>query len=303
MADLPQKTFSAHTAITSVAGTDTFLSLQSGVVYQTTLTQIKNWTYDEVLNFTSLTAPDDSDVFYINSGAARRKVTYQVLKNYFTMPIGQYIALDADHTAISSLFSSLPDGVVLADGSLISDSESPYNGYRVRNLNQADVSLTVTWTADSGGSYATIAATDIPALNVGDTVDIDSSIYTGYITDITGTTVTISSTTATGTDTTSVFTGRARYITGASTSGGSRNDAMQRLTGTISELATGATGTTAGAFSSTYSNTTYFGTTVANRLHSITFNSANSTSPNTAKTDDENTRGPELDFVYVTRIK
>lgn len=56
------------------------------------------------------------------------------------------------------------------DGSLISDAASPFNGKRIRNLNGANVALTLTWTADAGGAYATVDAVDINALNIGDSV-------------------------------------------------------------------------------------------------------------------------------------
>jgi hypothetical protein len=46
------------------------------------------------------------------------------------------------------------------DGSVISDSDSPLNGKRAYNLCGGDVVLTLTWTADGGGSYATIASDD-----------------------------------------------------------------------------------------------------------------------------------------------
>src|SRR6056297_1368355 len=65
---------------------------------------------------------------------------------------------------------SLEGAFVEANGSTISDSDSVYNGYRSPNENGADVELTVTYTADGGGAYGTVAATDITALKQGDSV-------------------------------------------------------------------------------------------------------------------------------------
>lgn len=58
----------------------------------------------------------------------------------------------------------------LCDGSVVNDVASPMNEYRVPNFTGANVSISVTWTADSGGAYATLDVKDIIAVGVHDFV-------------------------------------------------------------------------------------------------------------------------------------
>jgi len=165
----------------------------------------------------------DEDDFASDSDKAA--ATQQSVKALIdsVVPIGGIIDFSgsrANTPALSGYFQ-------LCDGSVISDADSPYNGERTENLNGANVILTgVSWTADGGGSYATIAQADLYALAVGDDVSGIGIVADTTITDITGTTVTISDTAISGSvDTT--FTNRGRFVRGGSTSGIGQKDAFQ----------------------------------------------------------------------------
>ena len=105
---------------------------------------------------------------------------------------------------------------------------SVYSGYRTRNLNGANVNLSVTWTADGGGAYATLASTDITGVNVGDWVSGTgiSSVngQPAMVIDITGTVITINDTAANGAIS-STFTNDGVYIAGGAS--GSNFDTLQ----------------------------------------------------------------------------
>lgn len=130
--------------------------------------------------------------------------------------------------------TTLPDVFKEGDGTFISDSDSPFNGYRIRNLNGADVVLTLTWTADAGGSYTTVTATDVTALAEGDFVTGSGIAANSYITDVTGTTVTITDTAASG-SISSTFTNNGDFICGGITSGVGKKDQTQKLTGDFAQ--------------------------------------------------------------------
>jgi hypothetical protein len=119
---------------------------------------------------------------------------------------------------------TLGDNFADQDGSVINDAESPYNGERNYNFNGGDVVLTLTWTADAGGAYATVSADDLYALNEGDDVTGSGIAADTKITDITGTTVTISDVSASGSISTT-FTNDGLAVYGGS--GGSQADQMQ----------------------------------------------------------------------------
>jgi hypothetical protein len=216
-------------------------------------------------------------------------------------PVGTIIALDLSMPSTPTISTNYEE----CNGQLISDGDSVYNGYRLRNLNGADVVLTLTWTADVGGAYATVAATDVTALAEGDDVSGGAIAAGSTITDITGTTVTISDVDI-DTEVESTFTNRGRFLRGKATSGTGGNDAMQRITGsTTTDSASGIIRDSAivsGVFSvgSEYDNDRTGST--ANGF-SLEFDSADSTSPNTAKTDDTETRPIYLDVVYYQKIK
>lgn len=130
------------------------------------------------------------------------------------LPVGGIIPF---HKTLPSA-PALADIFVECDGAAISDADSLFNGYRSPNLNGADVVLTLTWTADAGGAYTTVAATDLTALAVGDDVTGSGIAADSYISDITGTTVTITDVSATG-SISSTFTNDGRFLRGGATSG------------------------------------------------------------------------------------
>jgi hypothetical protein len=119
----------------------------------------------------------------------------------------------------------LPDVYHLCDGTFIDDEDSVLDGFRAFNLNGADVVLTLTWTADAGGAYATVDAADLPALAVDDWVSGAGIAAGSMIKDITAGVVTISDIAATGSISTT-FTNDGMY-TGGGQSGGSAGDQMQ----------------------------------------------------------------------------
>lgn len=94
------------------------------------------------------------------------KLRKEQIKDELESEIGDVIYKDANFPGVistSSLYKA-------CDGSIINDIDSPFYGQRIRNLNGEDVVLSVTWTADPAGAYATIPLTDVTALNVGDWV-------------------------------------------------------------------------------------------------------------------------------------
>lgn len=206
---------------------------------------------------------------------------------------------------------ALKSWYVECDGSAISDADSPFNGYRSRNLNGGDVVLSLSWTADGGGAYTTVGATDITALAVGDDISGSGISAGSIIIDITVTTVTISDVAAAGTIS-STFTNRGRFIRGGTVSGLGENDAMQKITG-VFDIGIGGngcrlkSGSASGSF--TYNNKSDINTTESKALSDsdflddISFDSANSTSPNTAKTNDDETRPIDTSHVWIMKIK
>jgi hypothetical protein len=143
-------------------------------------------------------------------------------------PIGTVKDFDKDFGGTPALTAYWKE----CDGSVISDAGSPYNGKRIRNLNGANVILTLTWTANAGGSFATVNANDITALNVGDWVTGTGIAANSLIKSIVGTTVTITDIAATGSKSTT-FTNDGIFVSGQADSGLSGRDEMQRMTGTF----------------------------------------------------------------------
>lgn len=214
-----------------------------------------------------------------------------------SVAIGEYKPFDSDHPALVGL--TLPDGVVKADGRLISDPDSIYNGYRIRNLNGALITFNTTWTANPGGSYATISAANLPALNVGDEVTGSGiGLVNGQnarIIGITGTTVKISYVSASGTISTT-YGGRGTFLRGGSVSGVSKDDAMQGhwheawaagTGGTEGALLYTTTGGAPGPFVSNFS--------AVRDIITDGFNGAPRVAPET--------RPKEISMIYLTRIK
>lgn len=259
------------------------------------MAQIKDYTEKTTLVGT------EEWVLQNTGGGVTQKATTDTLASYINEPIGTIKDWDKSFPSTPALTSLFKE----CDGSLISDSDSPYNGYRIRNLNGANVVLTLTWTADAGGSYATVAATDLTALGEGDDVSGTGIAANSTITDITGTTVTISDAAATG-SISSTFTNDGDFVRGSSSSGVGKLDAMQRITGKISTG--GATGNlyVEGAFTTQtgqpgQSDRLNQSATVGTER--VVFDSANSTSPNNAKTDDNETYPKYKTMVKIMKIK
>ena len=193
------------------------------------------------------------------------------------------------------------------DGSAVNDAASPYNGIRLYNLNGANVSFSVTWTADVGGAYATIVDADINALNVGDSVTgtgiTNVNGLPPKIIDITGNTVTIADTAANGVIADTTFTNDGVYLGGGS--GGSVADEMQQITGdTTSALNRNLFQTATGALVGQGSETNrYQESSVAGGVYrSINFDSAQSLAEGGARTGSRT--HPHTRFVkMVMRIK
>lgn len=141
---------------------------------------------------------------------------------------GQPIGTEIDwHPNLGGLTPSLTalysKYYVPSDGSLISISDSVYNGYRAPNTNGSNVVLTgVTWAS----GVATIPATDVTALSIGDDVTCTGIADNSYIANIVGTTVTLTDTAISGTlDTT--FTNDGLFVRGGSASGVGQKDQIQ----------------------------------------------------------------------------
>ena len=200
---------------------------------------------------------------------------------------------------------ALDDTWAECNGQFISDSGSPYNGYRIRNLNGADVIFSVSWSA----GIATISTANIAALSVGDSVTGTGITSGSIITDITGNIVTMSDTGFSGTINTT-FTNKGNFIRGGITSGNSKNDAMQRITGSFRTNRdvsnTDLVNSPLGAFYNTTDSTRdrSVETNAADRVWRRThFDSSLSTSPNQAKTDDEETYPKHTEMVMIMKIK
>src|SRR6056297_3116660 len=139
---------------------------------------------------------DDEFEIYDSENTNSKKVTLSTLYGSIAgaVPVGGTTAWNKSFPNTPAL----PAQFVEANGQEIDDASSVFDGYRAPNENGADVVLTVTYTADGRGAYATVAATDITALKQGDDVTGSGIAAGSTITDITGTTVTISDTDASG---------------------------------------------------------------------------------------------------------
>lgn len=127
---------------------------------------------------------------------------------------------------------TMPSYYQSANGALVSDSDSPYNGKRLPNLNGGDVTLTLTFTADAGGAYATIDDADKLAVGMHDwasdgVVSIEANSYVKSIDYSTGVVI-ISDTTTSG-SVTVTFSNEGRSLVGGAFD--SVGDQMQRITG------------------------------------------------------------------------
>lgn len=179
---------------------------------------------------TEKTSVNANDILAINNSEESNKFRSLKMGTLIaaSIAIGDYRSFDLNHPALAGII--LPDGVVRADGQYISDSDSLYNNYRIRNLNSAPNSFTITWTADAGGSYFTASSADLPAFNVGDFVTgsgipaVDGQ--NDRIKSIVGNVVRIYNTGVSGSIATTI-TGRGAFIRGGSSSGVSADDQAQ----------------------------------------------------------------------------
>lgn len=172
------------------------------------------------------------EMYFNGSNWIEISKNYSLIIEIGKVPIGSIIAWHKDLTGCPSLPSEFAE----CNGQIISDSNSPFNGQTLPDLN-----------------------------------------------------------------------GDARFLRGGATSGTEQDDAMQRITGTF----TTRRGDTAvlitsadGVFSRTLgSSDNAYDVTGSNNVQIITFDNANSISPNAAKTDDEETRPINMSVVWIMRIK
>lgn len=164
------------------------------------------------------TSPNDGDALFYSTTTGK----WESSAAADLTPVGTIDTWDKSMPGAPALTSYWKE----MDGSVISDAASPFNGYRIRNMNGANVVLTLTWTSDAGGAYATVPSTDITALAVGDDVSGTGIAANSYISDITGTTVTITDTAASG-SISSTFTNDGDFTRGGSVSNTGQKDAMQ----------------------------------------------------------------------------
>ena len=194
-------------------------------------------------------------------------------------PEGHVIYVDTDFAG-SSTISSLYKA---CDGTVISDSGSSSNGKRIRNLNGEDVVLTVSWTADAGGAYATVPLTDVTALNVGDWVTgsgIAADTMIKAIDEDTGI-ISITDIAASGSISTT-FNNDGIFVAGGSNTKVSGGDQMQRITGNTDVAA--PTITTVGVFTKILEDAGIFASGAAYTRYELYFDSANSPDARTSAT-------------------
>lgn len=168
----------------------------------------------------------DEDSFASNSDTKvpTQQSTVEYIKNIMDslIPVGSYKEKD-------TLFPSIPEWSSIwleANGQFITDAESIFNGKRTRNLNGAEVILSLNWVVDAGGSYAVVSENDRTAINVGDWVTGTGIAALAFVIDYNETTgrVTISDTAAVGVKST-IFKNDGIYIGGGE---GSVADQFQR---------------------------------------------------------------------------
>jgi len=278
----------------------------SGVTKKLTGTQLFEYVADEMASVSTQTSLADNMTMFLRnvSSGADEKTTLNVLKAFLDGEIGDVKHVHEDFPNAPAQ----PAWWAAMDGSLISDADSPFNGYRLPNDNGADVVLTVTWAS----GVATIPATDVTALAVGDRVAGSGIAAGAVIDDITGTTVTMSDTSFSGSSVSTTFNNPGRFWRAAETSGPGKNDAMQRITGVakfgshFSGLNGNLAKTVNGVFSLNNSGSgSYNGVPSSGSYgaRGITFNSADSISPNPAKTNDEETHPVYRQYVGYMKIK
>ena len=199
---------------------------------------------------------------------------------------------------------AMPDIWAMASGQTISDAESPFNGKRIYNYNGADVVLTgLAWTADAGGSFATVPEADRLAVGIADdvtgtgiaadTVVVSMDYATGE--------VIISDVSASGAINTT-FTNEGRGAVGGAF--GSVGNQMQRITGLIESSGFRSSGANAeGAFSPQSVGTGTSRNDVSVSYWRFNFNSANSPNARTSSTTNGRTKTDAYKAVFYVRIK
>ena len=245
-----------------------------------------------VKNYIESGAVDNYMKNYIESGAVDNYVKAK------SEPIGTVKDWDKTLSGTPALDATWRE----CDGSMIDDTDSPYDGQRIRNLNGADVILTgIVWAL----GVATIPSADLPALAVGDYVAGSGIDSEAYITDITGTTVTMSDTSFTGTVTTT-FSNDGRFVRGGKTSGDGQKDQMQLLEGNFALRPYPLiNGSTSGAFSASPGTSCgeISGTATASPRKVVKFSSANSPDARTSATTAGETRPTNTTMVKIIKIK
>ena len=249
-------------------------------------------------------------------------VDREVYKNYmWDAASGAWLKIDAE--PVGSLRSrSEPPGVTLpqlpdawqrADGQMISDAASPFNGKRIYNYNGANVELSLTWTWLAGSiSRATVPLADRLAIGIGDDVigsgwfDNTVVLSMNYETGVVEISTMVSGTAPT------TFTNEGRGAVGGDF--GSVGNQMQRITGSFDLPRRGSN---AGASlllsqSGAVTRSESSGATSINPLalatlsHSgdrVNFDSANSPNARTSATTNGRTKTDAYKAVYYVRIK
>jgi hypothetical protein len=186
-----------------------------------------------ITELTPVTSLNDTDEFPLEriTPSDTHSITWTDIKTELSSildpePVGTIKAWDKTFPSTPALSSSY----VECDGSVISDAGSVYNTYRSRNLNGANVVLTLTWAS----GVATAAATDVTALAIGDDVTGTGIAASSYISNIVGTTVTITDTSASG-SISSTFTNDGEFIRGGSASGTGQKHSTEDLFTEIGE--------------------------------------------------------------------
>jgi hypothetical protein len=179
-----------------------------------------------ILDFPSASTPLNlTDILYLLQGSGTdrdRQTSLEALQDAIVTtlsPIGEIKQYDKSFPNTPAISANW----IECDGGVILDIDSPYNTYRARNLNGDSVILTsTTWAS----GVATVAATDVTGLGLGDFVSGAGIAAGAYITDITGNVVTISDTAFSGTEDTT-FTNDGRFVRGSGVSGLGQDHAAQ----------------------------------------------------------------------------
>jgi hypothetical protein len=266
----------------------------AGTSKKLTGAQVRDYTFSEIDGLTSQTVAEDANLVLIRDGSDSKKLTLRAIRRLTDGKVGTYSYYDADFPGAPALDSWWK----LADGSLISDAESPFNGYRSRNYNGADVVLTgIVWAS----GVATIPATDVTALAIGDDVSGGAIAANTYISNIVGTTVTLTDTAISATvDTT--FTNNGRFLRGGAVSGVGEKDQTQRLFGEI-PVRIRRLGSANGVYSGSAEDINAEPGATSNSITTLEFDSANSSGSRTSTDVHGETRVTNTRQAVIFKIK